>query len=61
MIEISPKKTRQILLTGTNAEQLKYELERAFIELDMETSKGMYSPTVLKKKYPIMVELFNLL
>lgn len=52
--------TKQIIMTEEERLNLYKEFERAFVRLDTESPKGMFSPEVLSKNYPLMIQLFRI-
>jgi hypothetical protein len=59
MIEITPPKTKQILITYEESHRFRREIEEAFIKLDTETnSVTCYHLSHMREKYPVLAELF---
>jgi hypothetical protein len=50
--------TRQIILTPLEANKLKAEIEKVFIQVDNETYHGMYSIVKMRERFPLLAEFY---
>jgi len=51
----------QLVLTTKESMFLKQEISKAFIELDTEVNLSQFSGDNMKKKYPLMWELYKMI